>query len=129
MQEMEETAQAGKLVAEFQGASKLYFEGREKYNTRKQGRGLDIIIRVVKALDALGSGYRAALIPLLDSEDVEIRVMAANYLIKIIPERALALMREIDKKGSGSTSMFAMTMLFAYERGENIGMIRPPGTP
>jgi hypothetical protein len=125
----EEVAQASKLVAEFQAASKLYFEGRETYNSRKQDKGLKTAIRVVKALDALGSGHRAALVPLLESGDVEVIAMAANFLIKIVPERALAIMREIDAKGSGPTSMFVMTQLFAYNLGEDIGMGRPQGKP
>jgi hypothetical protein len=129
MQEAEEATQANALAAEFQKGAKLYFAGRETYNTRKQSKGLDIIIRVVKALDALGSGRRDALLPLLDSSDVDVRVMAAVYSIKIVPERALALLKEIDDKGSGPTSMYAMTMLMAYNSGNNVGMIRPPETP
>jgi hypothetical protein len=49
----------------------------------------------------LGSGRRDALLPLLDSDDVEVIVVAANNLIKIVPERALAILEKIDTHGTG----------------------------
>ena len=128
MHEAEETIHANALAVEFQKGAKLYFEGRQNYNTRKQKKGLDIIIRTVKALDALGSGHRSALVPLLDTNDVEVRIMAAVYSLKIVPERALPILQDIDSNGSGPTSMYAMIMLSAYNNGENVGMLRPPGT-
>jgi hypothetical protein len=121
MQEAEEAAQVSKLVEEFRKGAELYFEGREIFNRRKQSKGLDIVIRAAETLDSLGSGRRDALLPLLDSDDVEVVVMAANNLMKIVPERALAVLEKIDTHGTGVTSMYAMTVLAIRKSGYTIG--------
>jgi hypothetical protein len=119
MQKTEEAAQVSKLVEEFQKGAKLYFEGRELFNRRKQSKGLDIISRACKTLDNLDR--RDALLPLLDSDDPEILVMAANDLVRVVPDRAFAILDKIDTHGTGVTSMYAMTVLAIRRSGSNVG--------
>jgi HEAT repeat protein len=123
MQETE-AAQIDKLLAHFEKGAKLYFEGRDDFNRRKQSKGLDAVSGVARALDAIGDGRRDALIPLLEHEDEGVRAQAAVYLIETIPERALAMLQKIDA-GYGSTASFAMLMLYIHRAGDKIGTPLP----
>jgi hypothetical protein len=121
MEKTEEATQVNKLVTQFQAASKLYFEGRNTFNTRKQSRALKKILSSLRELDAAGSGQRPALLPLLDSDDVEVAVMAASYLVKLAPEHSRTLLRWVDKHGDAMTSMWAMTALDILNSGHYLG--------
>jgi hypothetical protein len=52
---------------------------------------------IVLALDAIGSG-RAALAVLLDHADPGVRALAAVYLIDLMPERIVPMLRQIEEE-------------------------------
>lgn len=71
---------------------------------------------IVLALDKIGSG-RVALAALLDHPDAGVRVSAGWYLIDLMPERVVPLLREIDEKnGSSSADFKAHWALLFWER-------------
>ncbi len=60
---------------------------------------------IVKALDVIGAG-RVALAVLLDHPDAGIRALAGSYLIDLMPEQVVPLLREIDEKNEGCSADF-----------------------
>jgi hypothetical protein len=63
---------------------------------------------IANALDAIGSGRRLALAPLLDHPDVGVRASAGAYLVALMPDRVISTLREIDEhEGSGSAGLTA----------------------
>jgi hypothetical protein len=60
---------------------------------------------IVKTLDGIGSG-RAALAVLLDHPDTGVRASAAAYLVDLMPDRVVPILREIDQKEGGSSADF-----------------------
>jgi hypothetical protein len=71
---------------------------------------------VVKALNALGPG-RAALAVLLDHPDAGVRALAGFYLIDLMPERVVPILRQIEEKKDASSALFrAGWTLLGWER-------------
>ena len=71
---------------------------------------------IVQALEKIGSG-RVALVILLDHPDAAVRVSAASYLIDLMPEQVVPMLREIDEKNDGKSADFtAHWALLAWER-------------
>ncbi len=71
---------------------------------------------IARQLDAIGSGRRRDLASLLDDADPGIRHAAAVYLLRIMPERALPVIRDIAEKERGTEVGFsAFTTLMIYE--------------
>jgi hypothetical protein len=54
---------------------------------------------------------------LLDDTDQLVRVLAARYLIKVMPEGALAILKDIHLRGSTEACLTASAVLQKYERG------------
>ena len=71
---------------------------------------------VVQALDKVGRG-RAALDALFERPDARVRGSAAAYLIDLVPERAVPLLREIEQSEHANSAHFnAHWALLAWER-------------
>jgi hypothetical protein len=60
---------------------------------------------IVKALNAIGSG-RAALAVLLDHPDAGVRALAGAYLIDLMPERVIPILRQIEGMRDASSALF-----------------------
>jgi hypothetical protein len=60
---------------------------------------------IVIALNAIGSG-RAALAVLLDHHDAGVRADAGGYLIDLMPERVVPILRQIEANADGSCASF-----------------------
>ena len=70
---------------------------------------------VANALDATSKG-RAALAALLDHPDERVRASAGAYLVNLIPERVIPILREIDEKsGANSAGRTAHWALLDWE--------------
>lgn len=71
---------------------------------------------IVNALDALGPG-RVVLAALLDDHDARVRASASAYLIKLMPERIIPILREIEEKQHANSAHFtAYWTLLRWER-------------
>lgn len=76
---------------------------------------------IAKQLDAIGPGRRAALASLLDHDDPGVREIAATYLLKTMPERALPVLRAVAEDESlFSARMDAAMTLSMYERDPDV---------
>jgi len=77
-----------------------------------------VMYNIANALDAIGSG-RAALAVLLDDLDTGVRVSAGVYLIEVMPERIVPILREVEEKEDANSAHF--TAYFALMRWEHNG--------
>lgn len=107
------------LVDRFKRAAMATNFGYRDEDHAMQLAGLRAVDRAAKGLDLLfGPEGRLALVPLLDDPDLSISVFAAGYLIKIMPERALAVLKDIEVRGPTEVRMTAGGILDDHERGE-----------
>jgi hypothetical protein len=75
-----------------------------------------LVDATVKALHTIGSG-RAALVAFLDHPDPGVRALAGAYLLDLMPERVVPILRQIEAKADGSSASFrAQWALLAWER-------------
>lgn len=105
------------LIEQFKAGAILYHQGLEDEKLAVQKRGQKSVLSAIQALDALGPHGRDSLIPLLEHSDPGVRVYAAGALLKVIPERALAVLEEIDNFGLTRAHMSAFQMLWSHKHG------------
>jgi hypothetical protein len=60
---------------------------------------------IVKGLDAFGSG-RAALAVLFDHPDAAVRASAGAYLVDLMPDRVVPMLRTIEERNDASCALF-----------------------
>lgn len=71
---------------------------------------------IAKALDGMDAG-RAALAVLLDSTDARVRASAGAYLIRLMPDQVLPILREIEKgEGASSAGFHAHWAILRWEQ-------------
>jgi hypothetical protein len=104
------------LVGQFKRAAIVTHFGDEDEDNAMQLAGIRSAKRAARGLDAFGA--RLALVPLLEDPDWGVRAFAAGYLLKIAPERALPVLKDIHLYGSTHVRMTASEWLKKYERGE-----------
>jgi hypothetical protein len=85
------------LIEEIKQSTKAYYSACDDENFRKQKAEVDHANKIIDALDSFGVEGRLALTPLLDDADQGIRVVAAAFLLKVIPDRAIAVLEAIRK--------------------------------
>jgi hypothetical protein len=102
-------ARTAQLLAAFELCAKTrviaYDEAADAETGHQATRHL---FTIAAALDAVPPGRRTALVPLLDSADLGIKVSAAIALKDLMPDRALPILREINATaGNGAIGMAA----------------------
>lgn len=105
------------MSSKFQRAAIVAHYGYEDEDTAMQSAGIRAAKRAIEVLDAIGPEGRLALAPLLESADWGVRVFAAGYLVKVMPERALAILEEIRAKCPTQARMTASRMLRRHQAG------------
>ena len=74
-----------------------------------------VMDEIVVALSAIAPG-RTLLVPLLEHDEARIRVFAGRYLIDLMPDRVIPILKKIDEDGDGSSDGFAaFLVLQAWE--------------
>ena len=108
---------AASLIHGFEFGAKLAHSLHDELLDTDGGRQVwRLMDAIVQALEKIGSG-RVALVILLDHPDAAVRVSAASYLIDLMPERVVPMLREIDEKNDGKSADFtAHWALLAWER-------------
>lgn len=92
-------------------------EGYLNSESELADEGAALIRKSLKELDALGPNARDALIPLLDDSSVAVRAWTAAALVKIMPERTLAILHDICDRSLSDSRMTACHFLTLYEQG------------
>ncbi len=97
---------AASLTRGFEFAAKLKHALRDELtDTDGANEIVGLLNEIANALDGIGSG-RAALAVLLDHPDTGVRASVAAYLVDLMPDRVVPLLREIDQKEGGSSADF-----------------------
>ncbi len=120
-----EDERAASLIQGFKFAAKLRATLHDELlDTDSENKVVDLMIAIATALDAIGPG-RSALAVLLDNADAGVRASAGAYLVKVMPERVVPILREIDERGDGRSASF--TAYWALLRWECEGKARSNG--
>jgi hypothetical protein len=108
---------AASLIHGFEFGAKLAHSLHDELlDADSETKVLRLMDAIVQAFDKIGSG-RAALAVLLNHPDAGVRVSAATYLIDLMPERVVPILREIDEKNGGNSADFTgHWALLAWER-------------
>ena len=107
------------LVDRFKRAAMATNFGYQDEDKAMQLAGLRALDRAAKALDLLfNESGRQALVPLLNDADLSVRVYAAGYLLKLMPDRALAALSDIRLRGESEVRVTAGSILSRYEHGK-----------
>ena len=97
---------AASLTRGFEFAAKLKHALRDELaDTDGANEIVGLMNEIANALDGIGSG-RAALAVLLDHPDTGVRASAAAYLVDLMPDRVVPILRAIDDKNDGSSADF-----------------------
>jgi len=106
------------LIRRFKHGAMVAHFGFQDEDIAMQKAGIRAVNRTVRELDAFGYGGRSALVSLLDDQDDGIRAFAAGHLLGLMPERALAALKDIYDNGSARPRMTAAQFIEEYEKGE-----------
>ena len=106
------------LVEQFKQSAIAYYSACDDEIFKKQEVAGKRVNQIVQDLDSFGVEGRLALIPLLDDADQGIRALAAAFLLKVIPERAIAVLEEIRKGPTLFPKMHAGDFLDSYAKGK-----------
>ena len=112
-------AMAQILTTQFRRAAMVYHWGREQEDRKMQSAGEKSAAEAIKGLDIWDEG-RASLVPLLDDPDPSVRVFAAGYLVKVMPDRPLPVLQELDERGTTVAHMTAFWFLQRHKSGEDL---------
>ena len=77
----------------------------ELLDTDGEGKVVQLMNGIAKTLDGMGSG-RTALAILLDSPNPGVRAAAGAYLVRLMPDRVLPILHEIEANEGGSSAGF-----------------------
>lgn len=105
------------LVRGFEFAAKLADTLHDELLDTDGGNKVTALMNdIAGALDGMSAG-RAALTVLLDSTDARVRASAGAYLIKLMPDRVLPILHEIEESEGGSSAGFhAHWAILRWER-------------
>ncbi|WP_296714222.1 hypothetical protein [Rhodoblastus sp.] len=106
------------LVEELKQSAMTYYSACDDENFRKQKVEVKHTSKIIEALDCFGAEGRLALVPLLDDPDQGIRVVAAAFLLKPFPERAIAALEEVRTGPTYFPRMDAWNFLESYTKGK-----------
>jgi hypothetical protein len=97
---------AASLIRAFELASKVADALHDELlDTDGESEVWHLMDALVRALDKIDSG-RAALAALFDNQDSGVRAAAGAYLIDLMPDLVVPMLREIDEKGGDRSADF-----------------------
>lgn len=104
-----------KLVDAFEFCAKLKVLGIDDLDDRETQRtAVRHMQRIAEELDEMPPGRRGALAVLLDNNDLGVRASAGSFLWRLMPERALPVLRDVHEKTGGTSAGF--TAMWARSR-------------
>lgn len=106
------------LIEKYRRSTLAYFAACDDDAFAKQKTYGLRVKQIVEDLDSFGTDGRLALIPLLDDADQGIRTFAAADVLKVAPERAIAVLEEIRKSPTYFPRLAAERFLDSYAEGK-----------
>jgi hypothetical protein len=107
-----------KLLEEFCRNVRGRYEAMDTHDNKTQKRCIENMIRIIRELDTMPPQGRAALTQFLDSEELGLRVMAASYLLSVMPEKVLPILQDVEDNCYGDEAIDATTALCKYKWGD-----------
>jgi hypothetical protein len=122
-----ESERIASLIRGFEFAAKLASTlSDELMDTDGYNKIIDRMNDIAKSLDSIGRG-RTALAVLLDHPDDRVRAKAGAYLMALMPERVLPILREIEGKGKADNADFtAHNAILYWEHEGKYKASKPP---
>lgn len=106
-------------VTQFKRGAIVYIWGYEMDDKKMQGAGRACAELAIGCLDELDEG-RTPIVPLLDDPDLSVRVFAAGFLVKVMPERALPVLELLAERGPAFIDMTAHYLLDRHKNGNDL---------
>lgn len=106
------------LIEIYKQSTTAYYDACDDDDFARQKTAGRRVNQIARDLDSFGVDGRFALIPLLDDADQGIRTFAAADLLKVIPERASAVLEEIRKGPTYFPRLAAGRFLASYADGK-----------
>ncbi|QXX76384.1 hypothetical protein MHY1_03224 [Methylovirgula sp. HY1] len=94
------------------------YAAMDTHDNKTQRACIENMIRITRELDAMPPDGRAALTKLFEHEELGVRVMAAAYLLNVMPEKVLPFLQEVQDNCYGDEAIDATTALFIYRAGD-----------
>ena len=113
-----EGERAASLIRGFEFGARLADTLHDEFRDTADGetKVVRLMDAIVKALDTIGSG-RSALAVLLNHPNAGVRALAGAYLIDLMPDRVVPVLRDITDSEDGNSAHFrASWALLAWER-------------
>lgn len=107
-----------KLLDDFVHSALRRYAAMDTHDNRTQRACIENMIRIIRELDAMQPEGRAALTKLLGSDELAVRVTAASYLLNVMPETVLPILKDIQDNCYGDAAIDATTALFMYRAGD-----------
>jgi hypothetical protein len=104
------------LVRSFEFAAKLRNALSDVVDPDGVNQVVGLMRAIVSQLDAIGAG-RAALVALLDNSNAGVRASAGAYLVNLMPDRVLPILRNIEETERANSAHFtAHWAILGWER-------------
>ncbi|MDZ4367241.1 MAG: DUF2019 domain-containing protein [Afipia sp.] len=113
-------ANVDELVERFNAIALEQFDANWKLQTARYNRLYEKMAEIRAELKSRNGDQRRALIPLLESGNIQVRLMAANTLLAIAPDRARKALESVRDYGQLPQAADASMMLDALENGSFI---------
>lgn len=106
------------LIEMFRQSAIDYYVACDNEEFKKQKVEVNRGKNIAERLDSFGENGRLALAPLLDDPDQGVRVVAAFFLLKTNPERAIAALEDVRKSPTFFQRIDAGNFLEGYAQGK-----------
>jgi hypothetical protein len=106
------------LIGTFRRAAIVYHYGALDEDNAIARAGGRAVHRAVKTIEECAYEGRLALVPLLEDPDPCVRVFAAGFLTRVMPERTVPILREIKDSWEIMQCRTASDILWKHEKGE-----------
>jgi hypothetical protein len=106
-------------VTYFKRGAVVYAWGYEMDDKKMQSAGLACAKLWIVVIDDRDEG-RTSLIPLLEDPDLNIRVFAAGFLTKVMPERVVPILTELVERGPAFINVTAHWFVERYKHGTDL---------
>jgi Domain of unknown function (DUF2019) len=113
-----DSARQQKLLDEFAHFVLKRYAAMDTYDNKTQKICIENLLRITKELDATPPDYRTALTKLFEHEELGVRVMAAAYLLNVMPAKVIPFLEKIHETCYGDVAIDITTALFMYKAGD-----------
>ncbi len=105
------------LTARIEKAASLHGQATERGDYRVGNKQYDLLVSLHKELKRRGGEGRAAILSLMRSADIGVRLWAATFALRFAPEQAALVLEEIARGPRSTTRFTAEVTLEEWRKG------------